>query len=214
MADAGTIHTTINQLDLGVLVVLGLSGLLSFFRGFVREVLSLGAWLGASIITLYTFPRVTEMIEPHIQSKAAAGGIAALGVFIFALIIISMLTGLLVKFLKPSKEIGVLDNIVGLGFGIARGALLMAVAFYAMALVMKKDDYPDWVKQSTSAPYIEKLAHWVASVAPDYLGAPEPDKIITDVPAAKKTIGDTLDGATIPSLQDLQRHMRQENEDK
>lgn len=206
MADAGTIHTTINQLDLGVLVVLGLSGLLSFFRGFVREVLSLGAWLGASVITLYTFPTVTEWIAPNIQSKAAAGGIAALGVFIAALIGLSIFTGLLVKFLKPSKEIGVLDNIIGLGFGVARGALLLAVAFYAMALVLKKDDFPDWVKDSTSAPYIEKLAHWVASVAPDYLGAPEPNTSISETPGKK------INTPKLPTIQELQQRVQQENE--
>lgn len=212
MSDHGTIHTSINQLDLIVLAVLGLSGLLSFFRGFVREVLSLGAWLGASIITLYTFPKVTEFIEPNIQSKVAAGGIAALGVFILSLVGLSIFTGLLVKFLKPSKEIGVLDNIVGLGFGVARGALLLAVAFYAMALVMKKDDFPDWVKESTSAPYIERLAHWVARIAPDYLGAPQPEKTINDTTQKPPIMGERITAPTLPSMKELQQRMQQENE--
>ncbi len=50
------VQTSLNIFDLVVFGILGLSALLSFFRGFVREVLSLGAWVGASLITLYAFP--------------------------------------------------------------------------------------------------------------------------------------------------------------
>ena len=46
------IETSFNLFDTIVVVTIILSALLSFFRGFVREVLSLGAWVGASIITV------------------------------------------------------------------------------------------------------------------------------------------------------------------
>ena len=38
--------------------MVGLSALLSFFRGFAREIISLCSWIGASLVTLYTFPTV------------------------------------------------------------------------------------------------------------------------------------------------------------
>ena len=46
-------HLNINLFDGAVFVILFLSAILSFFRGFIREVLSLGAWIGAAMITLF-----------------------------------------------------------------------------------------------------------------------------------------------------------------
>ena len=78
------VETSLNMFDLVVLVVVGLSALLSFFRGFIREVLSLGAWVGAALITLYAFPQVTEYIRPKVNSDLVASGLASMGTFIVA----------------------------------------------------------------------------------------------------------------------------------
>ena len=48
--------TGLTALDIGVLIVLAISALLAFGRGFVREVLSIGAWVAAAVVTLYAFP--------------------------------------------------------------------------------------------------------------------------------------------------------------
>ena len=42
------IETHLNLFDATVLGILALSCLFAFFRGFVREILSLGAWIGAA----------------------------------------------------------------------------------------------------------------------------------------------------------------------
>ncbi len=63
------IETHLNIFDAAVLGIMALSCLFAFYRGFVREVLSLGAWIGAGIITIYYFPQVAEKLQPHFQKS-------------------------------------------------------------------------------------------------------------------------------------------------
>lgn len=168
----------LNQLsvfDAGVLIILGLSGLLSFFRGFIREVFSLAAWIGATLITVYNFPRVAEWLKPQVENDMAAVGIATLGTFMVALISISIFNSIFMRFLKKSSDVGLLDNGLGLLFGLFRGALLICLAYYTMTLVMDEKDYPPYVAQAKTRPYVAKGAEWVASLAPDYLSTFDKD---------------------------------------
>jgi membrane protein required for colicin V production len=220
------VETSLNLFDLGVLIVVGLSALLSFFRGFVREILSLGAWMGASVITLYMFPTASKFIEPQVKSAVIASGLASIGVFFIALILISVVTGLLLKFVKTGAEVGLLDNMVGLMFGIARGVLIVAIAYFVMTIVIVEKDYPDWVKQSKSRPYIAEVSHGIAKIAPSYLrGIIDKDKEnkegsedATPSGSSKSKVIRLEDakpangGIELPSIEDLQERIREENE--
>ncbi len=163
------VETQINLFDAAVLSVIGLSALLSFFRGFVREVLSLGAWIGASVITVYSFPTVAASISPHVSNKIAGAGLAAIVTFIGALIVISIINAMILKFIKKGSEVGLLDNFLGLVFGFARGFLLLALAFYVMMLVLTEEDYPEWIQTAQTKNFIQGGAKMIASVAPDYV---------------------------------------------
>jgi membrane protein required for colicin V production len=164
------VETNINLFDAIVIGVIAVSALLSLFRGLLREFLSLGTWIGAGLITLYLFPDVAEFMKRHIQSSVAASGLASIGTFILAFIVLALITRLLVKYLKTGAEVGAIDNILGLIFGILRGVLLMAMAYLAIGIMVPKDNPPEWLASSLTAPYIEKASNWLAAIAPDYLG--------------------------------------------
>jgi membrane protein required for colicin V production len=230
------VETSMNIFDLGVLIIVGLSALLSFFRGFVREILSLGAWMGAVVITLYMFPSATKFIEPHVGSAVIASGLASIGLFFVALISISIITGLVLKFLKTGAEVGLLDNLVGLCFGVARGVLIVAIAYFIMSVMIVEKDYPDWVKEAKTQPFIAKAATLVGKLTPSYLNTiTNKDEKKSDDPVleeskkqmneliqkwdkkAKETITEAapeedLPAATLPSIQDLQQRIKEENE--
>lgn len=174
------VETSFNMFDLIVLAVVGLSALLSFFRGFIREVLSLGAWVGAAIITLYAFPHVAEWVEPQVKSTMVASGLAAMGTFMGSLILISIFNGLLLKYVKTGSDVGVFDNILGLVFGVARGVLLVAIAYFIMSVVIREEDYPEAVKTAETRPYVEDAASWIANVAPSYMEDISPLKDTSD----------------------------------
>jgi len=212
------LETSMNIFDLGVLIIVGMSALLSFFRGFAREVLSLGAWVASALITLYTFPDVAKWIEPQVKSEAIASGLASMGVFFVSLITISILTSTMMKYIKPGNEVGAIDNFVGLLFGAARGILVVAVAYFMMTLVLAEKDYPEWVKQAHTRPYVEMAAGWVAKAAPDYISAISGNKDERDARTerakeeSRERIEKLRDKADdMPSMEDLQRRVREEN---
>jgi membrane protein required for colicin V production len=218
------VETSFNLFDLIVLAVVGLSALLSFFRGFIREILSLGAWIGAAIITLYAFPHAAEYVQPQVNSPVIASGLAAMGTFLCALIVISIINRVLLKYVKTGSDVGLFDNILGLAFGVARGVLLLSIAYFMMGLVLREDDYPEWVQTAKSRPYVEKSAKWLAQVAPNYLNdlTPLKDKDSEDAPAdeekpniikameQEKESGDTAPAVEWESLDELKKRMEVE----
>ncbi len=214
------VETSLNLFDLGVLIVLGLSALVSFFRGFIREVLSLGAWVGAAIITLYWFPDVAEYFQQHMKNTMVASGLAAMGTFMAALVVISLFNSLLLKYVKTGADVGLLDNALGLAFGIARGLLLVSIAYFLMTVVISEDDYPEWVQSAVSRPYVEATAKWISEIAPNYLDEMSPLKddkpdltggreISRDIQDAIKDIGPTDEDAEPSSRWESLEELRQ-----
>jgi len=163
------IETHLSIFDAVVLGILLVSCLFAFFRGFVREILSLGAWVGAALITLYYFPDLAEKLKPHFKSPVVAAGFATLGLYIGALMVFSLINMFIFKFLKTGEEIGATDNIFGLVFGAVRGAFIVSLGYFIVAMMMPSDENPEWLKSSMTLPYVEKGALMIAQISPDYL---------------------------------------------
>ena len=173
------IETNLNLFDAAVLGVLVLSATLAFFRGFVREILSLGAWVGAGIVTIYFFPSVAEQLQPKFKNAIVAAGFATLGIYVTALIGFSIINMVILRFVKSGADVGLLDNWLGLIFGALRGVLLVGIGFFLVTIVIPEDDYPPWISKSQTLPYVEKSAIIIARVAPAYL---------SDISSLKKKI--------------------------
>jgi membrane protein required for colicin V production len=163
------IETQLNLFDASVIGVMLLSCLFAFFRGFVQEMLSLGAWIGAALVTVYYFPQVAAQIKPHFKSTVGAAGVATLGLYTVALIGFSVFNNIILKFVRSGKEVGMLDNALGFGFGVARGGLLVSLGYFIMTIAMPEKEYPQWLKTSVTRPYAEKGAIVLAKAAPEYL---------------------------------------------
>lgn len=189
------VETSFNIFDVIVLTIIGLSALFSFYRGFVRELLSLGAWVGALVITLYAFPHAKEYLGEHINNTLVVDLSASIGVYLASLITLMILTSILMKFLKPGKEVGALDNLLGLGFGTLRGLFIVALGFLAVTKVFEADAYPPYIKEAFTRPYVEKVTAAFVKLAPDYLGE-KTDKIVETAKDAAKPSPENEGGDT------------------
>lgn len=163
------IDAQLTYFDLAVIGVMLLSCLFAFFRGFVKEILSLGAWIGAGIITLYYFRDVAEMIKPHVKTEMVAGGLATLGLYVISLLVFSIVNSMIVRMMKESGDIGILDNSLGLLFGAFRGAFVISLAYFLMMTVVNKENEPEWLKNAHTKKYAERGAVILGKAAPDYL---------------------------------------------
>ena len=119
-----------NWVDLAVLGVAGLSALIGFARGLVREVLGVGAWLGAAAVAAIAFPFASAKAHTMITDPGIADVVAAVAVFLVALILLSLIASWVGGVVRNSA-LGGLDRSLGLIFGLVRGAALIVIAYIA-----------------------------------------------------------------------------------
>ncbi|MGH7054431.1 MAG: CvpA family protein, partial [Stellaceae bacterium] len=141
-----------NLLDLAVLAVLVLSAIFAFARGFVREALSILAWGGAALITYVAFDPVYGILARVIHTPLLAYVVDGAGVFIISLIVLTILTGYLARFLRFGA-LSAIDRTLGLLFGIARGVVLVCLAYLLLDVSVPQKDRPVWVNTARSTPF-------------------------------------------------------------
>jgi membrane protein required for colicin V production len=141
----------INIIDIAILAVLLLSAAMAFMRGCVHEVLSVGAWVGAGLATLYGFSSVQPHARDLIAIDLLADIVAGVALFVVVLIVLAVISRMLSNQVRDSS-LGALDRSLGLVFGLARGALLVAVAWMLMTWALPDPDQrPHYIREAKSA---------------------------------------------------------------
>lgn len=142
----------VDWLLLGVVL---LSGLISLWRGFVREALSIVIW----VLALYAAFRLTHPLAATLYAPIEVPSIrlavAALTLVIAVLVVGSMLSWLLGKLVQSSGLSGT-DRFLGMFFGLGRG-LLTVTALVAVGSWTPLCADP-WWSQSRLIPHLESLA--------------------------------------------------------
>ncbi|MDA9135934.1 CvpA family protein [Ascidiaceihabitans sp.] len=130
-----------------VAIVIILSALLAYGRGLVREVMAIVGWIAAAVLGFMFAPRV----EPLVREIPVVGDIIAdscelsvIGafaiVFSLALIVMSLFTPLFSSLIRRSA-LGGLDQGLGFLFGVVRGLLLVAIAFFVHDTVITGQEF-------------------------------------------------------------------------
>jgi membrane protein required for colicin V production len=172
--------------DLVVLAVLGVSGLLAFSRGLVREVLGLAAWIGAILIAVWALPLVRPQFQQWLGEKTPWVDPAGFGsVFLGSLIILMILSRWFSSMVRASV-IGGLDRTLGLVFGLARGAALVVIAYIIAGMVVQVDRWPEVVLHSQSVWPVYRGAAWIVE------HIPEDHRPQLYAPPARETTADAL----------------------
>jgi membrane protein required for colicin V production len=153
-------------LDFGLLAVMLISGVLAMVRGFMREILSIASWVIAAVVTLYGYSRVLPYVKQYVQQDLLATGIAVGGLFLLTLLIVSLFT-VKISDLVLDSRIGALDRTLGFLFGLARGLVIMVVAFMFFTWLVPAKTEPEWVKNARSRPILQGAGDWLKSVLPD-----------------------------------------------
>jgi membrane protein required for colicin V production len=157
-----------NPLDLAVIGIVALSAIFAFARGFVREALSIVAWVGAAAITLYGFNWVYGQIEPRIHDRLLSQVAAGFGLFVISLILLTILTGLVLRTVRASG-LSPIDRTLGFIFGLARGAFLVCLAYLLLVVSVQPSDWPVWIREAKSEPYLHEGADVLRSFLPESL---------------------------------------------
>ncbi len=148
--------------DWVVVVIVGLSTLLSLLRGFTREALSLLGWIAAFVIA-YVFAgelasRMTDLI-----SNITARYIAAWLLLLVGVLLVTGLLSMLLSQMVKATGLGTLDRLLGTIFGFARGIIIVLVLVFLIRELLPPRDQV-WLYQAHLMPQIDALLNWAMQV--------------------------------------------------
>jgi membrane protein required for colicin V production len=171
----------LTYLDAALLAIAFLSGLLAMYRGLTREVLSILSWAVAAGAVLYFVLSQRKFAEEMAQQIGAPVPIAQVGIgaviFLIVLVVIHLITARISDTILDSR-VGVIDRILGLAFGLARGFVLIVIPymFYESFVPDPQHQYP-WIRESKSLPFIKRTGETFRTIlvryAPASFSAPE-----------------------------------------
>ena len=180
-------------LDIFLIAVMLISGLLAMVRGFMREVLSIAAWAAAAATTLYSYSKLLPFAKQYFNNDYVAAGATIGGVFLLTLIVVSVLTVRLSDMILDSR-IGALDRTLGFLFGLARGLIIVVVAFIFFDWLVPQKSQPEAVRSAKSRVVLKGTGDWLMSLLPD-----DPESTI--LKKLKRPKGDEQDAPDAPPNQ-------------
>lgn len=161
-----------NIIDGVVALVIIISAILAYSRGFVREAMSIVGWIAAAILAYMFAPKAVPLIKeiPYVKEFLAdscelstIAGFAA--IFALALVVVSVFTPLFSSVVQRSA-VGAVDQGLGFLFGVARGVLLVAVALIVYDNVVLGEDVLH-VSESRTAKVFARSQDSLAEQIPD-----------------------------------------------
>jgi membrane protein required for colicin V production len=155
-------------LDILLIVVMLISGMLAMVRGLIREVLSIAGWAAAAGAALYAYARWLPWAKaqfPGWPDIAVIGGTIAVA-FLATLIVVSVITVRISDKVLDSR-IGALDRTLGFLFGLARGLIIVVVAFAFFDWLVPAKSQPTWVTTAHSIEALKSMRDGIMSMSPD-----------------------------------------------
>ena len=160
------------NLDGIVAVVIILSAVLAYSRGFVREALAICGWILAAIVAYVFAPTVEPLMKEVPILRDFIGGscdLAMIGafaaVFALALILVSVFTPLFAGAVQRSA-LGGIDQGFGFLFGVLRGVVLVVIAMIIYEQVIVNDPI-EWVDNSRTAVVYSQVSDQVMEQIPE-----------------------------------------------
>lgn len=168
----------LTYLDVALIAIALLSGLLAMYRGLTREILSILSWAAAAAAVAYFVFYQRPIAEDVAQQVGAPVQIAqvAIGalVFLIVLVVVHLITSRISDAILDSN-IGMIDRVLGLAFGVVRGFILVVIPFmlYENFFPDRQQQFP-WVRDAVTYDYIKDTGDSLRSLLVRYI----PDKLM------------------------------------
>lgn len=132
-------------------------------RGFLREALSLIAWVGAVWLSVSFTPQLAYLLQDQVANESLRILIAFVSLFISTLIVASLINFLVSQLVKKTGFSGT-DRMIGLVFGLARGGVIVAVIVLVVGFTTVPQE--PWWQQSILLEHFQTLAVWLKNNLP------------------------------------------------
>lgn len=155
-----------------VALIIIVSALLAYSRGVVREIMAIAGWIAAAVLAFVFAPQVEPLVKEipvvgdFIADSCELSLIAAFAaIFAVALIVVGFFTPLFSSLVQRSA-LGGLDQGAGFLFGVLRGILLVAIAFFVYDTVASAQTF-SIVDESRSAQVFAKMTGKIEDQNPE-----------------------------------------------
>lgn len=115
-----------NWADYSILILILLSAILSYFKGFVKEIFSFLAWLFSFIIALLFFGELASLLTRLIPFFDLRLGLSFIILFLICFVLIGGLNDLILSSIAPTP-LSVSERSLGIIFGIAKGGIIVTL---------------------------------------------------------------------------------------
>lgn len=144
-------------------IILLVSGALGYFRGFIRESISLLSWL----VGLWLAWHFAYLVNPWLGGALAEPGVrewAGRAVVLFLVLLVGAGVGALVGyFARRAAGLAIMDRSLGAAFGLMRGAIVIGLLVIAGRAVNL--DLEPWWENTRSMPAAEAIGNWLERYA-------------------------------------------------
>jgi membrane protein required for colicin V production len=154
--------------DVVVVTIIFASSLLSFFRGFLKELLSVTAWTTAFIFGVYGSTYLNSYfsnLEPTISIIHWISG----GVIGFIVLILMILFNHHLSNKFSFNDLKAIDRSLGFLFGLARGFFLLSLAFLIIQSFIGKNTDLTWIKKSKTRILLQNGANTIIHLMPNHI---------------------------------------------
>lgn len=145
--------------DVAVVLILLISVVVGALRGFVFEALSLGAW----VLAYLSAPFLAPVVAGWLPAQSVPGGWQGMAAVVLAFVLVLVLCGLAARLLRAllhATPLKAADRLLGSGFGLVRGGLLVLLAAVLIGFTPLRQ-HPAWTDshaRSLAAAALHSLA--------------------------------------------------------
>lgn len=155
--------------DIVIPGIIAISAVFSLLRGFVREALSLSGWLAAIWVSLTFSQDLADLFLAGISLPSMRIVVAFTVLFVLTLVVMALISKLVYQLVKKTGLTGT-DRMIGVVFGLARGALIVSVLVLLAGFTTMTQDA--WWKESVMIDVFHEFAVWLRyTVAPEISAA-------------------------------------------
>ncbi|MES9830903.1 MAG: CvpA family protein [Candidatus Thiodiazotropha sp. DIVDIV] len=155
-------------IDILIIAIIALSAVISLIRGFVQEALSLATWIAAFTLAWLFFRTLSVELIPWIDVPSIRLGVS-FGLILIGVLIIGAIINHFMKVLVDTTGLSGTDRMIGIFFGMARGAVIVAILVLLAGLTPFPND--PWWHESRLIPYFQDMALWLKSFLPSDIAA-------------------------------------------
>ncbi len=149
--------------DYGILAILAFSMIVSAWRGFIREALSLASWAAALVVAVAFADAGADALASFISAPSIRLTVAFGALFLVTLLLGGLLSYLVGRLSDKTGLTGT-DRVVGVVFGLVRGIAIVTVIVLLAGLTPVPQDL--WWQQSVLLPRFVELAVIIKDLIP------------------------------------------------